>query len=69
MTQSVAKLVELPDRMKSVEEALEAAREQNPRVIIAVGINENGEEFDHCSYADLPTLLWLLERAKARLIA
>ena len=63
------KIVQLPDRMKSTEEAIEAAISQKPRVVIIVGINENGEEFDHCSHSDLPTLLWLLERAKARLIA
>ena len=65
---SALKVVELPDRMRSAEEAIEAAISQKPRVVIIVGINEDGQEFDHCSHADLPTLLWLLERAKARLI-
>ena len=63
------KVVDLPDRMKTSEEAIEAAISQRPRVVIIVGINEDGQEFDHCSHSDLPTLLWLLERAKARLIS
>jgi sugar phosphate isomerase/epimerase len=50
------------------ERVLEKAKEAGLEGVVVLGYTKDGEEFAASSYADGGTVLWLLERTKARLL-
>lgn len=51
------------------ERVLERAKSADLEGVVVIGYTKDGEEYAASSYADGGTVLWLLERIKARLIA
>lgn len=52
----------------SAERVLEAAAEAGLTGVVLVGYDEDGDEYFASSYADGGEVLWLLERAKHKLL-
>ena len=63
MLDVVTKLDVPPERI--LQEALKA----NPQSVVIIGYDSDGEEYFASSVADGGTVLWMLERAKNKLLA
>lgn len=51
------------------DRVLNAARDANLKGILILGYTQDNQEYFAGTYADGPTVIWLLERLKAKVLA
>jgi hypothetical protein len=52
-----------------VDRVLDGARDAKLKGALVLGYTQDGEEYFAGTYADGPTVIWLLERLKAKVLA